>query len=202
MMHLPKFDNANITNEELAAEQSRLQRQADALLAATHLKSTLADYGTVSPIEGSYQYGLMVYPDLDLQVITSQQLSKETFAKLVSEVAAMDFVRSFSVSDLVHFSPLQKNRPRGYWLGSNIPFDGDTWGIDIWLQTAEQATGDSKAYQQKLAHITPKQTAAILQIKYHLIRNNLYGTRYSSVDVYDTVLDGFTSYEAFLGRNQ
>ena len=60
MMTLPTFTNPNITTDELLAEQTRLHTQADKLLANTGLADIFERYGTVSPIEGSYGYGLMV----------------------------------------------------------------------------------------------------------------------------------------------
>ena len=63
-MTLPKFDNPNITTEELLAEQTRLHIQADKMLVRTGILKIFAKYGEVLPIAGSYAAGLMVYPDL------------------------------------------------------------------------------------------------------------------------------------------
>ena len=189
MMSLPTFTNPDITTDELLAEQTRLHIQADKLLATTGLLGIFGRYGAVSPIEGSYGYGLMVYPDLDMQVITDHQLTKQEFAKMVSEFAAADFVRGFSVADRANFATIHAGRPTGYWLGLDVPFENDRWGIDLWVQTPEQASGDSDRYKEKLAHLSPEQVAAILAIKYHLIREGLYGKQYLSVDVYDAVVD-------------
>lgn len=198
MMSLPTFTNPNITTDELLAEQTRLHTQADNLLANTGLADIFGRYGAVSPIEGSYGYGLMVYPDLDMQVITDNQLTKQEFAKMVGEFAEADYVRGFSVADRANFASINPGRPKGYWLGLDIPFENDRWGIDLWVQTIEQATGDSDNYKEKLAHLNPEQIAAILAIKYHLIREGLYGKQYLSVDVYDAVVErGVLTYDDF-----
>jgi hypothetical protein len=189
MMTLPTFTDPDITTNELLTEQARLHTQADKLLSTTGLLDIFGQYGTVSPIEGSYGYGLMVYPDLDMQVITDHQFTKQEFAKMVGEFAEADFVRGFSVADRANFAPINPGRPTGYWLGLDIPFDDDRWGIDLWVQTPEQASGDSDKYKEKLSHLTSEQVAAILAIKYHLIREGLYGKKYLSVDVYDVVVD-------------
>ena len=200
MMYLPTFTNADITTDELRAEQTRLHSQADKLLVKTGLANIFGKYGTVSPIEGSYVYGLMVYPDLDMQVITDHQLTKQEFAEFVKEMATTDFVRGFSVADRANFASIDARRPRGYWLGLDIPFENDRWGIDLWVQTAEQAAGDSDKYKEKLAHLTPEQATAILAIKYHLIREGVYGKQYLSVDVYDAVLSGVSSFDEFISK--
>lgn len=198
MMTLPTFTNPNITTDELLAEETRLHAQADKLLSNTGLADTFGRYGTISPIEGSYGYGLMVYPDLDMQVITNHQLTKQEFASMVSEFAGADFVRGLSIADLVHFAPRRPGRPTGYWIGLDVPFEDDRWGIDLWVQTPEQATGDSDNYKEKLTHLSSEQIAAILAIKYHLIREGLYGKQYLSVDVYDAVTDrGVLTYDDF-----
>jgi hypothetical protein len=201
MMYLPTFTNPDITTDELLAEQTRLHSQADKLLVETGLTNIFGKYGTISPVEGSYGYGLMVYPDLDMQIITDHQLTKQEFADFVREMATTDFVRGFSVADRANFASIHAGRPTGYWLGLDIPFENDRWGIDLWVQTPEQATGDSDNYKEKLAHLTPEQITAILTIKYHLIREGLYGKQYLSVDVYDAVLGGVSSFDEFMSKH-
>jgi len=93
--------------------------------------------------------------------------------------------------------------PIGYWLGIEIPFENDKWGIDLWLQTHEWANKFDEEfddYKTKLSTISKEQIAAILSIKYHLIRLGKYGKpNFMSFNVYDTVLDkGAVSIEDFL----
>ncbi len=202
MMTLPKFDNPDITTEELSAEQTRLHSQADKMLKETGILDIFAKYGEVSPIGGSYDYGLMVYPDLDMDII-SDQLSKSDFVGLAGDLLASNFIRKVSVVDNVAFTGTKVGMPKGYWLGIEIPFEGDKWGIDLWLQTHEWANKfdeDFDNYKAKLSGISQEQIAAILSIKYHLIRLGKYGKNGSmSFNVYDAVLDnGILSFEDFL----
>lgn len=199
-MYLPVFNNKSITSDELLVEQARLHAQADKLLADTNLINIFGKYGTASPIEGSYSYGLMVYPDLDIQIITNHQLTKQEFADIVRKITTIESVRGLSVADRVNFSSTRVGRPSGYWLGLDIPFENDRWGVDIWVQTKKQATGDSDRYKEKLTHLTSEQKVAILAIKYHLIREGMYGKPYLSVDVYDAVLGGVSSFDEFMSR--
>lgn len=196
-MHLPKFENKNITSEELAAEATRLPRQADKMLATTGVTDIFAKYGEVQPIGGSYSYGLMVYPDLDLDLI-ADGVSKEDLAKLTSEIVGASFVRKVSVVDNVDFSGSRPGMPKGYWIGIEIPFENDRWGIDLWFKTKDWAddfdsTHDN--YKKQLEKLTTKQKEEILLIKYHLIRLGIYTKAgFMSTDVYDAVLNGSNSF--------
>jgi len=200
MMTLPKFENPNITTKQLLAEQKRLHAQAGKMLATTKLSDTFARYGKIST-NGSYDYGLMVYPDLDMGV-AAPNVSRQDFARLVGDLAGSPFVRKIGTADTVNFPPVHADRPKGYWLGLEIPFEDDRWGVDIWLQTPEWATADNgDRYKERLAQLDERQIAAVLAIKYHLIRKGLYdAARFRSVHVYDAVLNhGVLSFDDFVG---
>jgi hypothetical protein len=202
MMTLPQFDNPNITTEELLAEQVRLHNQADKMLKETGIADIFAKYGEVSPIGGSYDYGLMVYPDLDMDIL-SDKLTKNDFVNLASDLLSSSFIRKVSAVDNVTFTGTRPGMPKGYWLGIEIPFEEEKWGIDLWLQTHEWANKfdeDFDNYKTKLSGISQEQAATILSIKYHLIRLGKYGKHGSmSFNVYDAVLDkGVVSLEDFL----
>ncbi len=204
-MTLPKFDNPDVTTEELLTEQVRLHTQADKMLKETGIMDIFAKYGEVSPIGGSYDYGLMVYPDLDMDIM-SDQLSKNDFVSLASDLLSSNFIRKVSSVDNVTFTGTRPGMPKGYWLGIEIPFEGDKWGIDLWLQTHEWASKfdeDFDDYKAKLSGINQEQIAAILSIKYHLIRLGKYGKNdFMSFNVYDAVLDkNVLSLEDFLSAS-
>lgn len=187
-MTLPELDVPNPTPDELTRHQQYLHDQADTMLAETGLLDLLAHYGELEPISGSYAYGLMVYPDLDLGIV-SDTADKQEFAELVSKLVRASFVRKVSTADTVNFPPVHTGRPKGFWLGLEIPYGADKWGVDCWLQRPEWQEGDTDTYAERLRHISPKQTVAILAIKHYLIFNGLYGKTFYSVDVYDDVLD-------------
>jgi hypothetical protein len=94
MMTLPTFTDLRPSAAALRAEQLRLQQQADKMLEKTKIMQVFAKHGTVSPIGGSYAYGLMVYPDLDFGLIANQ-VTKEAFASLLSDLARHRYSFSF-----------------------------------------------------------------------------------------------------------
>lgn len=202
MMTLPQFDNPNITTEELLAEQVRLHNQADKMLKETGIADIFAKYGEISPIGGSYAYGLMVYPDLDMDIM-SDQLTKNDFINLVSDLVATDFVRKVNAVNNVSFTAVLPGMPKGYYIGIEIPFEEDKWCIDLWMQTHEEAKHFDKEfddYKAKLSALSQEQVAAVLTIKYHLIRLKKYGKHtFTSANVYDAVLnEGVLSLQDFL----
>ena len=205
MMTLPQFDNAEITSKELLTEQVRLHNQADKMLKETGISEIFTKYGTVLPIGGSYDYGLMAYPDLDMDIL-SDKVTKQDFVALVSDVLSSEYVRKVSSVDNVGFTGTRSGMPKGYWLGIEIPFEGEKWGIDLWFQTHEWAKKfdkDYDDYKAKLSGISQEQIVAILSIKYHLIRLGKYGKHnYMSFNVYDAVLDNdVLTLEDFLKLN-
>ena len=205
MMTLPQFENAEITSKELLTEQVRLHNQADKMLKETGISEIFTKYGTVQPIGGSYDYGLMAYPDLDMDIL-SDKATKQDFVALVSDVLSSEYVRKVSSVDNVGFTGTRSGMPKGYWLGIEIPFEGEKWGIDLWFQTHEWAKKfdkDYDDYKAKLSGISQEQIVAILSIKYHLIRLGKYGkNNCMSFNVYDAVLDNdVLTLEDFLKLN-
>ena len=188
-MTLPHFQDPNPSIEKLWEEQYRLKRQADKLIKETGIMEIFSKYGTLSAIGGSYTYDLMVYPDLDIDLI-SETINKPVFGSLVGELATNRHIRKISTADTVNFTPIHKGlRPKGYWIGIEVPFENDRWGIDCWLQQPDWISGSTDSYADKLKSLEQSGRDAILQIKYDLIRRELYGKKILSNDVYDAVLN-------------
>jgi hypothetical protein len=188
MMRLPTFTDPNPTIEWLRAEQARLHAQADKMLAGTKIMGLLARHGQLSPIEGSYQYGLMMYPDLDVGLL-ADTVTKQDFADLISDLAKDPAVRGISTADTINFNLSKRPMPRGYWIGIDIPFENDRWGIDCWLQQPDWGSDQVGDYAERLVQLDQAGKDAVLAIKYELIRNGTYGKRHQSGHVYDAVLD-------------
>ena len=198
MMTLPKFTDPDPGMDELRAEAQRLHDQADKMLDRTGLLNMLAKYGEILPVSGSYAYGLMVYPDIDLGILLNK-VTKDSFSELVKETVLSKWVRKVSTADAVNFESVHTGRPKGYWLGLEIPFEGDRWGVDCWVQQKDWAPTTPDPYIGSLQRLGPMQKEAILSIKYELIRQETYGKKYFSNDVYDSVLnDNVLSAEEFL----
>lgn len=197
MMRLPIFIEPNPSIEWLRGEQSRLQTQADKMLASTKIMDVFARHGRLSAIEGSYLYGLMMYPDLDIG-LKADTVTKQDFANLLADLAVHTAVRGLKTADTINFDLSKHPRPRGYWIGVDIPFENDRWGIDCWLQQSDWGSDQKDDYVDRLMTLDQPAKDAVLAIKYELIRNGSYGKQYQSSDVYDAVLNrGVRSVEDF-----
>lgn len=200
-MSLPKLTDPSPSSNQLREEQLRLHSQADKMLHQTKLLQILEKYGQLEPIGGSYTYGLMVYPDLDLGVI-NDGITTNDFAGMVAELVKNPFVRKVSTANTVDFESPRNDRPKGYWLGLEIPFGNERWGIDCWLQKQEWAAADNNPYPELLANLSEAQKDAVLAIKYQLIFRGLYGKSFYSVDVYEAVAkNGIVTIDAFLASH-
>lgn len=196
-MTLPTFTDPNPTIEQLWAEQYRLKRQADAMIKDTQLFEIFLKYGELSPIGGSYAYDLMVYPDLDIGLVATDS-EKQSFAQLVHDLTMSEHVRKVGTADAVSFPSVHSGRPKGYWIGLEIPFENDRWGVDCWLQRPEWTPSVPDEYVKQLRTLEQSGKDAILLIKYDLIRRGMYGKTIFSGDVYDAVLGkGIRSIEEF-----
>lgn len=189
MMTLPKFTDPNPRISNLWDEQTRLKSQANKVINETKIFEIFAKYGELSAIGGSFEYNLMVYPDLDIGVVTFS-VKKVDFARLVGELIANENVRKVCTADTVNFAPVHLGRrPKGYWIGLEVPFEGDRWGIDCWLQQSDWASDSDDAYAGRLLTLEQSGLDTILLVKYDLIRRGIYGQTLFSGDVYDAVLD-------------
>lgn len=173
--------------ETLLKEQNRLQAQGKKLL-ESELKIILESAGTVH-VGGSYVYGLMIYPDLDLEIV-SKNVTKDSAAELVHQLFKLESVRKLSVNDRVNFPRnMGKNPIRGYWLGIEIGFEDDLWNMDVWFQKPEWKDATQDLYPERFKNISDEIKIAILSIKHALIVSGEYDTKFFSADVYNAVLD-------------
>lgn len=201
MMILPKFENPESSADMLRDENERLIKQANKMLEHTKILDVLAKYGKVSDIGGSYLYNLMVYPDLDLNIVT-EKVSRKTASSLVAELIKAKNVRGVNFVDTYSFGS-HSGKPKGYWLGVEVPFEHDRWGIDCWLQQPNWLDSNGEEYTQKLSNIDQSSKDSILMLKYQLIYRGLYGRKYYSGQVYDAVIkNGPLSIDQFLSLNQ
>jgi hypothetical protein len=73
-------------------------------------------------------------------------------------------------------------RPDGYWIGTEILFEGDFWGIDGWIQDPEWIGQNPNAqksvnYDSALSELSHEQKTAILRMKYLCIFNGIYSSK-------------------------
>lgn len=186
-MMLPKFETPDPSINWLRSENERLKQQADKMMETTQIMDVFARYGKFLGVGGSYKYDLMVYPDLDI-LFTANKADKEAYLSLMEDLASQSCVRSVNGVDDVNFPSRSGTKPKGYWIGVEIPFENDRWGIDCWVQRPEWVNNTDAIYESKLNKLGQDSRDAILNLKYQLIFRGLYGSKYYSNQVYDAVL--------------
>jgi len=202
MMRLPEFTSPNLSDDELWAEQERLQKQALRVI-DLGIIDLLRKYGDIE-IDGSYDYGLMVYPDIDTSSIISDAVDLNLFADLCSDIVRQPYVRKITTAN-THDHGTTENiaRPDGYWVGIEIGFENDFWGVDTWMMNPTWSRNEGmkvqkpRDYKTELTALDAEQKTAILRMKYMAIFEKIYGDKILSTTVYDAVLDhGITDYDS------
>lgn len=132
----------------LLEKQEALHNAASALL-ETYILPIATKYGTCE-VGGSYLYGLLNFPDVDVDIV-NPDLTKELHTELCAEFIALDVVSEFETVDRVHYPHGNPGiRPRGYWLCPTIRHGEYRFTVDIWFQAQKNPVSNSSSYTQRL----------------------------------------------------
>lgn len=173
-----------------------IKEEAEKLLDTTHIRELLAQFGKVD-LGGSFAYDLMVDRDLDFGVAV-ESITVATRTKIASLFASQPWTYSMNMTDRVNFEPLSNpGAPRGLYLGLTIPFPKERWNIDVWFIVSDELPPNDLAEQMTQA--TQEQRAAILQVKYDLMKRGAKEKGVTSAEIYAAVLNKhITTTEEFL----
>ncbi len=180
---------------DLLRRQEELQAEAKQVIADLDLLGVLNRVGRVRLI-GSFVTGLMVWRDLDLQVL-SPDLGAAGAWDVVRSIVAhprVYEVRYINQSGSSSFSG--DTRDSRYYFQVYYRTDpGHDWKLDISFWLADDPREDEAAYLETLVgRLDPEARLAILWIKSLWVespqrRDPAYGREVSSVDIYDAVLE-------------
>lgn len=189
---------------QLVERQKWLQSAARSLLRETDLFATLETAGHVQPV-GSFNLGLMVWPDLDIEVITTDPPQPETVLDVLRDLVLTSGIQKINYAD--HRTSTGDGPPAGIYVGPDVGFRGLAWQVDLWFidrTIAQQRRNFNDHIRRSLDGVTRK---AILEIKQVAAASDTYHRDVSSVDIYQAVLDhnvrtvdGFVAYLATSGR--
>jgi hypothetical protein len=185
---------------EALQNNDELQSEGKRLLEFTGLIELLSKFGEVI-VGGSYVYGTMVDRDIDIEVIRpADQINLDVRAQLINALVMLPECITMKMTDRIA-SP-KEGRPKGIWYAPYLLFEGNTWGIDIWLQPPEEAEVSKTEYPDldaKMRVLAIERRVTILGIKHQTVLNGTKVKGVTSVEVYEAVLDrGVTSYEQFM----
>ena len=174
------------------------QQEAERLLTESGLLDILREYGEPRVI-GSASMDLMVWPDLDIDVIHDdmdiRKLHRLT-CTLLERFAPLWYEAKEEVND----------EGKTVWFhGMEAVVNGTRWNFDIWFfdrETVEKAEACCAGIRETVGR-HPAYREVILQLKRELIDRGLYVFgKYTSMDVYRAVLEqGITDIDTFLAEN-
>lgn len=178
---------------------TEIKKEADHLLYNKGLNQILKNYGLVK-FTGSYELDLMVKKDLDITLLTNN-ISLTDFYKLGGEMSVLlnphsMFFRNTKVKPV-------NNRPKeGYYWGVQF----EDWKLDLWAIEESKFNGSVRYIDGIIKKLTPENKEIILDLKFVFMNDKEYGSKFSSKEVYEAVLNyGVKTKEEFYvflsGRN-
>ena len=171
---------------EFEKTNSALISEANAILYGYGLLEILGKYGTPI-IQGSYALNLMTWRDMDIH-LENDEISIRDFFNLGLDIATKLKPRRMSYrNELIGKTD---NLPKGlYWgIYTKLTFP-EEWKIDIWAMDSDQIRSCCKRFKDLKSKISEKNRFTILMIKSHFCGHPEYRKRFSSTDVYKSVIE-------------
>lgn len=170
---------------ELLGNQEKLQREANEVIEKLNLIKILSEYGKVEVV-GSLKYGLMVWRDIDLDLVFENEILETNYWKIIEKLFLNKKIQSITLSDNRNIE--DKNRPKSLYMGIKyLDNKENIWKIDIRLLNKNDLN-TGKIENLINEKITPENRLIILEIKSQVCDNPKYHKDFSSVDIYEAVL--------------
>jgi hypothetical protein len=190
--------SATVSNDDLLARSDERRQRALRIVESLGLLRRWSGYG--EPIlVGGVARGLVVKPDIDLEIYCDQPRIEDGFA-VVTELALVPGVRH------VRFSNELDSPDQGlYWqlrVGDPTSGPAETWKVDMWQLAHDHPGPRGRDLIEPMRRaLTPETRLAILTIKEATILDG----RVRSIDIYRAVFDGGArspaDFEAWFARH-
>lgn len=180
---------STMESDNLVERQAARQRTAGEILARLHLLERWAEVG-VPKLVGAAAYGLMVAPDIDIEIYCDAPTVEAAFG-VVSEVSKQPRVWRIRYADRLD------SADQGlYWQLRYRADEGELWKVDMWLLAHDHPGPRAADLVEPMKHALRDDTrAAIVGIKEALF----YEPDVHSIEIYEAVLDdGVRSADEFL----
>ncbi|TSC86819.1 MAG: hypothetical protein G01um101416_584 [Microgenomates group bacterium Gr01-1014_16] len=176
-------------SNSLLAQSAKLKKQADKILFKSDLVKILEKFGKVE-FTGSYNYDLILNPDIDLYLVVDEPNKKIT-QDLVNQFIDQGFWNRIKYADFVNFPypNALESLNKSFYIGLKANINDLEWKVDIWIVSAKQSEDFRYPWiKQKLDANTK---SIILNLKNDPNRGSI-----TSFAIYDAVLNnGVTSIE-------
>lgn len=199
-----KQADLGLNAEQLADRQCWLQQQASKLLHDLHLMDILQLAGQPKLV-GSADMGLMVWPDIDLEVVSPGRPDLPRALDIVRRLMLEAGVGKLNIVD--ERQTTKPDIPRGIYIGPDVMHGDVTWQVDIWIINRDEASKRHQFVNGIAAMLNNANRSTILQLKQTIAASDKYHRGISSVDIYTAVLDqgvtdmaGFEAYLQQTGR--
>jgi hypothetical protein len=177
-----------------ADSDEALHAEADHLL-ATGLREILTEYGEIN-IVGSYALRLMAWRDLDIHLVR-EHIERKSFFELGGRIANLLNPHRMHYRDQTIIST--EGLPAGLYWGVYLGDERDgAWKIDIWMTDSNDFRATRECTERINRRLSVANRRTIIDIKTACWRHPQYRKGFSSVDIYDAVLDhGVNSIDEF-----
>lgn len=150
-------------------KSKELSHKAKIFLLDKNIESILSAYGRVV-YTGSYAADLMVWPDIDIQLILPDNANKLDTILEISKT----FLNDSDLKDvkLINFEKRnQKGMPIGMYLGMHLYSKSENimWKIDVWSLETEHYLRDVEFQKEIMTRLTPELKELIIAWKYKLM---------------------------------
>ncbi len=196
--------NFGLNAEQLIDRQNWLQQQASRLLHDLNIMNILQLAGEPKRV-GSAEMGLMVWPDIDLEVVSPGIPDLSLALDIVRRLMLEAGIRKLNIADDRRFP--KPEIPKGIYISPDVRHGDLRWQVDIWIVNSDEARSRRQLTERVNSKLNDENRSTILQIKQVVAASDKYHRGMSSVDIYTAVLDqdvsdmnGFESYLAQSGR--
>lgn len=175
---------------DVLGEAERREKSAEAILRKLHVIERWSAIGR-PVLVGAASYGLMVAPDIDLEVFCpGQPRVQDGFAVLASCATDPDTIEA-------RFSNRLQGRDEGLYWQVRHRHDGEEWKIDMWsLRADHPGPLSSWMVEPMRAALTQEKRRTILTLKHAVAKSR--DDQCGSIHIYRAVLqDGVSTLEEF-----
>lgn len=172
-----------------------IKQEADDILYHKGLLDILKSFGTPH-ISGSYALNLMTWRDLDIYLEVENNTAADFFL-LGSKIAtALNPVKMSFRNEIIKRT---EGLPHGFYWGIYLGDERNgAWKIDIWAVDKTECTRLLDFCKEIETKLTPESSLQILGIKSQCWKDLNYRRSYTSMDIYNAVLEeGVSTLEAF-----
>jgi len=177
-----------------SADSTRIKAEADEILHDVGHLATLGAYGKPTVV-GSCALNLMVWRDLDVY-LEVERLDPVAHFDLAKRLVAL--LKPYRMVFRDETQTQTAGLPRGlYWGIYSKQFFKEDWKMAVWVMEHGEALQHLQLTQRLKKELVGSRREAALRLKNSLFSHYKYRREFFSLDIYEAVLDGVETEEAF-----